>query len=194
MKQVTLSRRTFLKTAGSCAVLGMTGLASTQNVPTPPTVKGLLRLSDSLWCFDPVGLFVQRGETVRFMNGSIQMITITSYHPKNDNHELRMPEQAEPFDFGVPERPFYDVTFDIEGTYDFFSRYQELLGMIGRIVVGRPGGPAEQPWGYGGREGRSPIFEAVRKTAALVESKEIVDKKVIRFPFDAMVPPYPMWD
>jgi plastocyanin len=199
VKQVRITRRDFFTQAGAAAAAGLGVLRSAPGQGTGaansnlPTVKGLLRLSDSLWCFDPLGLYVAPGETVRFVNASIQMITITSYHPQNDNHELRMPEQSQPFDFGMPERPYYDVKFEVEGTYDFFSRHQELLGMIGRLVVGRPAGPAEKPWGYGAREGRNPIYEGVLRTARLLNSQEIVDKKVIRFPFDEMSPPYPMW-
>ena len=202
MRTATTTRREFLSAAGRGALIvgcfahtsGRPAIIAQSENTSQPTIRGLLRLSDSLWCFDPVGLYVQPGQTVRFINGSIQMITITAYHPKNDNHELRIPEAAAPFDFGMPERPFYDLTLETEGTYDFFSRYQEVLGMVGRIVVGRPGGPGERPWGYGGKDGRNPIYEAILKTTRLLNSQEIVEKKAIRFPFDDMIPPYPAWD
>lgn len=205
MRVVTLTRRQFLTAAGMSAAMRCrplqaqsikAGGASTDKAQAEsPAVRGLLRLSDSLWCFDPVGLHVKTGETVRFLNASIQMITLTAYHPDNDNHELRIPEAARAFDLDLGrERVFQDWTFDVEGTYDYFSRYQELLGMIGRIVVGRPGGPGEKRWGYGGRDGRNPIYEAVHKTAKLLDSQEIAAKRVIPFPFDAMSPGYPLWD
>lgn len=202
MKLITVSRRQFLTAftasgwwqATRLRVAETRGFQATVNATEQPTIRGRLRLSDSLWCFDPVGLYIKPGERVRFANASIQMITVTAYHPQNENHELRIPEAARPFNFGYPEQPFYDWTFDAEGTYDFFSRYQEVLGMIGRIVVGRPGGPGEKPWGYGGKEGRNPVYEAVLKTAKLLDSQEIVKRKVIPCPFDDMIPRYPMWD
>jgi hypothetical protein len=35
------------------------------------------------------------------------------------------------------------VTFDVEGTYDYYCIPHKSFGMVGRIVVGSPGGPAE---------------------------------------------------
>ena len=198
MKQVHISGRHFLFLTGTVAGAWhpLLGYQSGEGAAAAdkPTVRSLSRFSDGLWCFDPVGLLVQPGETVRFIGTRIGVTTMTAYHPDNDNHELRIPESARPFDFGYPEKTFFDWKFEVEGTYDFFSRYQEVLGMVGRIVVGRPGGPGEKPWGYGGRDGRNPIYEATLKTAKLLDSQEIVRKKAIPFPFDDMIPPYPAWD
>jgi plastocyanin len=47
--------------------------------------------------FDPVGLRVQPGQTIRGINldpGNSH--TATAYHPKNFDHPLRIPEGAEP--------------------------------------------------------------------------------------------------
>jgi hypothetical protein len=57
--------------------------------------------------------------------------------------------------------------------------------------VGNPGGPAEKPVGYGGREGRAPVFPAQAKVLASIPAKEIVAKKAIPFPGDLLVRPYP---
>lgn len=204
MKIVTLTRRQFLTIAGVSAAgrhallhaqPGQQSLSQqSEKGAEPPTIRSHSRFSDALWCFDPIGLYVQPGETVRFISTRIGITTLTAYHPRNDNHELRIPETAVPFDLGYPEKLLFDWKFEVEGTYDYFSKYQEVLGMIGRIVVGRPGGPGEKPWGYGGRDGRSPIYEAVLKTTKLLDSREIVSKKTIPFPFDAMLPGYPLWD
>jgi plastocyanin len=199
MKIVTLTRRQFLLTAGIATaggrtLLGGQSLQSETFVDDLPSIRSLRRLSDSLFCFDPVGLYVEPGETIRFISGRMGFTTLTAHHPENDNHELRIPEASEPFDFGYPERLFFDWVLEVEGTYDYFSKYQEVLGMVGRIVVGRPGGPGEKPWGYGGREGRNPIYKGVLKTAEILDSQEIVQKKIVPFPFDNMIPPYPLWD
>ena len=200
MKIISLTRRQFLLAGGIATAGGRRTLLGGQNLQSEtladdqPTIHSLRRLSDSLFCFDPVGLFVEPGETIRYLPGRMGFTTLTAYHPDNDNHELRIPEAAEPFDFGFPEQVFFDWVLEIEGTYDFFSKHQEVLGMVGRIVVGRPGGPGEKPWGYGGREGRNPIYKGVLKTAEILDSREIVQKKRVPFPFDDMIPPYPIWD
>ena len=46
--------------------------------------------------FDPAGLFIEKGETVRWVGGD-QEPTVTAFHPSNYNHELRIPENAKPF-------------------------------------------------------------------------------------------------
>ncbi|MEE8349971.1 MAG: hypothetical protein V3R94_10390 [Acidobacteriota bacterium] len=203
MKTLTLTRRQFFLAAGIATAGHRTmGANPKQDSTTPsgtaaaemPLIHSLRRFSDSVYCFDPVGLFVQPGETIRFIPKSSDMTTLSAYHPDHDNHELRIPETAKPFNFGFPDRPFFDFVLDVEGTYDYFSKYQEVVGMVGRIVVGRPGGPGEKPWGYGGAEGRNPIYKSILKTAALLNSREIVQKKRIPFPFDEMRPPYPLWD
>ena len=149
------------------------------------------------WFFDPVGLYIEKGQTVRWQSrkwGS----TVTAFHPSNYNHELRIPENAEPFDSGVIGDSFgntFEWTFDVEGTYDYFSRNHEILGMVGRIVVGSPGGPAENnPPGYGGREGRAVVFPTQAEAFAVCPSRLIVAKKTIPFPRDLLVRPYPYGD
>jgi plastocyanin len=203
MKVLTLTRRQFLLAAGIATagelnvwtVHGQTpSTGSESTADNIPLIRSLRRFSDSLYCFDPVGLFVQPGETIRFIPGRSDITTLSAYHPDNDNHELRIPEAAEPFNFGFSERLHFDFILEVEGTYDYFSKYQEVVGMVGRIVVGRPGGPGEKPWGYGGAEGRNPIYKSILQTAALLNSQEIMQKKIVPFPLDERVPPYPLWD
>jgi plastocyanin len=151
------------------------------------------------WFFDPIGVFIEKGQKVRWvarqMGGSVY-----AFHPSNDNHELRIPENARPFNSG--EFPLmrteykgmnvFEWTFDVEGTYDYYSRDQESLGMVGRIVVGQPGGPAEkyQP-GYGTREGRAMIYPSEIKVFQACASKDVVAKKTIPFPKDLDVISHP---
>ena len=77
----------------------------------------------------------------------------------------------------------FEWTFDVEGTYDYYSRDQESLGMVGRIVVGQPG--------YGGREGRAMVYPSEINVFRACTSKEIVAKKTITFPKDLNVISHP---
>ena len=162
-------------------------------------VYAIWRYVGSVYYFDPIGLYVEPGETVGFVVGgtSGRTPTITAYHPGHDNHELRIPEGANPFDSGNIQRnrrePAFRWTFEVEGTYDYFSKYQEWSGMIGRIVVGRPDGPGEKPWGYGNREGRRPIPPEVLKRTELLDSERIVRERSVSFPFERFYLPYPLW-
>ena len=150
------------------------------------------------WFFDPLGMYIEKGQTVRWL-GQKWGATVTAFHPSNDNHELRIPENAKPFDSGLLGEDSsrynqFEWTFDVEGTYDFFSRNHEPLGMVGRIVVGRPGGPAEKPPGYGAREGRAPMFPAQATLLNAAVPADIVSKKKIPYPRDLVVREFPYGD
>ena len=151
------------------------------------------------WFFDPAGVYIERGQTVRWL-GTKWGATVTAFHPSKYNHELRIPENARPFDSGLIGEDSdrynkFEWTFDVEGTYDYFSRNHEPLGMVGRIIVGRPGGPAEsnRP-GYGAREGRAPVFPAQAKLLDFLSSQEIAAKKTIAYPRDLLVRTFPYSD
>ncbi|MGO4526947.1 plastocyanin/azurin family copper-binding protein [Microvirga sp. 2MCAF35] len=93
--------------------------------------------------FDPIGLHVEPGRTIRWINldpGNSH--TTTAYHPRNFDHPLRIPEGAEPWnsDYLLPNETF-SVTLRVEGVYDFFCIPHEHAGMVGRIIVGKPGDP-----------------------------------------------------
>jgi plastocyanin len=104
--------------------------------------------------FDPAGLRIQPGDTVRWIqvNG---YHSVTAYHPANGDRELRIPERAEPWDSGMllAEYPAkgstFEHTFTIPGAYDYLCMPHEAAGMVGRIIVGEPGaGPGTRPFGY----------------------------------------------
>ncbi|WP_371681987.1 plastocyanin/azurin family copper-binding protein [Microvirga sp. 17 mud 1-3] len=93
--------------------------------------------------FDPIGLRIAPGQTVRWINldpGNSH--TATAYHPTNFEHPRRIPEGAEPWnsDYLLPNESF-SVTLTVEGVYDFFCIPHEHAGMVGRIIVGQPGPP-----------------------------------------------------
>ena len=179
-----VNRRSFMQAAG----MGSLALASIGRVfsqtPELPEIRIRSNYPQGLWYYDPVGLYLNPGQTVRWICTKFGA-TVTAFHPDNDNRELRIPEGAQPFDSGLlgdDVNNTFEWTFEVEGTYDYFSRNHEVLGLVGRIVVGRPGGPAERPLGSGGREGWAPIFPTAREVWELVSSQEVVEKKLIRYP------------
>lgn len=105
---------------------------------TRPAVEIAMRASDDgahVW-FDPVGLLVRPGTTVRWV--LVEGVhTTTAYHPANGDLPRRMPQGARPWDSGylVDSGTTFEVSLDVEGVYDFFCRPHEAAGMVGRIVV-----------------------------------------------------------
>jgi plastocyanin len=96
--------------------------------------------------FQPAGLLVRPGETVRWVNrdrGNAH--TATAFHPANDGHPLRIPAGAEPWDSGylLPDEAF-ELTLRLPGVYDYFCIPHEAAGMVGRIVVASPPGGTSQ--------------------------------------------------
>ncbi len=124
-------------------------------------------LGSRVW-FDPVGLYVEPGTTVRWIVRD-NVHTTTAYHPRNDNHSLRIPKHALPWDSGFLVHPgdHFDVTLTEPGVYDYYCMPHEAAGMVGRIVVGEPGGPGALAFDYWvGRPGTETwrsVPEAARK-------------------------------
>ncbi|WP_256401568.1 plastocyanin/azurin family copper-binding protein [Haloarchaeobius litoreus] len=85
--------------------------------------------------FDPVGLHVEPGTTVRF--------EIAAGAHSATAYENRIPPDGSAFDSGVISSGGYEYTFEEPGTYDYYCIPHKSVGMVGRIVVGNPGGPAE---------------------------------------------------
>ena len=144
MIEQKVNRRFFCQVLGSgLYVLGSTMAwgNSQESEAGPPDIIVRRNYSYGRFYFDPAGLYVQPGTTIRWENDDWGF-TVTAFHPSNDNHELRIPENAQPFDSGLMiAGDSFEWKFDQEGTYDYFSRYHETIGGVARIVVGRPGGP-----------------------------------------------------
>lgn len=88
--------------------------------------------------FDPAGLLVAPGSTVRWTNREVGNVhTATAYHPANLDRPRRMPATANPWnsDYLMPGESF-EVTLTVPGVYDFYCIPHEHAGMVGRIVVG----------------------------------------------------------
>lgn len=111
-------------------------------------MRGTAR-GERVW-FMPLGLAVAPGTRLRFVNRDAgNSHTATTYHPDLFERRRRIPVTAAPWDSGflLPDESF-EVTLEHAGVYDFYCIPHEMAGMVGRIVVGRPGdagweGPAE---------------------------------------------------
>ena len=95
--------------------------------------------------FDPIGLFVESGATVTFeiQSGSH---SATAYKAGTSSSAVtRIPDGADAFNSEIlsDQGATYEHTFETTGTYDYFCIPHKSVGMVGRIVVGEPGGPAE---------------------------------------------------
>ncbi|HET6616700.1 MAG TPA: plastocyanin/azurin family copper-binding protein [Gemmatimonadota bacterium] len=86
--------------------------------------------------FDPIGLRVNPGTTVRWVLDA-NVHSTTAYHPSNGNYALRIPEGVQPWDSSLMTEPgqTFAWRFDVPGVYDYFCIPHELAGMVGRIVV-----------------------------------------------------------
>jgi plastocyanin len=141
------TRRGFL-TAGGLALAGL-AVARPGGAAAPVEIH---MLSDPLGTkvgFDPIGIHIEPGQTVRWIVQS-NVHTTTAYHPRNDHHSLRIPERAEPWDSHYLVNPgsHFEVTLSVPGVYDYFCLPHEAAGMVGRIVVGQPQGPGALPFDY----------------------------------------------
>ncbi|PBB43748.1 hypothetical protein CK222_08220 [Mesorhizobium sp. WSM3866] len=90
--------------------------------------------------FDPIGILVEPGQTVRWTNlNSGNSHTTTAYSPTNFGRPRRMPKAAKPWDsdYLLPNESF-SVIFTEKGVYDYYCIPHEHAGMVGRIIVGAP--------------------------------------------------------
>lgn len=125
---MTYNRRQFLGAlgAGTAGAAGLTRSVAAQETP-------VVRMGNNY--FDPIGLHVEPGTTVRF--------EIAAGAHSATAYENRIPSEATQFDSGVISSGGVEYTFEEPGTYDYYCIPHTSVGMVGRIVVGSPGGPAE---------------------------------------------------
>ncbi len=126
--ETSAGRRQFLGALGS-------GVAATMALPEAAGAQETPIISMGSNYFDPVGLAVEPGTTVRFE-------VDTGSHSATA-YEDRIPPGATPFDSGTISEGGFEHTFETSGTYDYYCIPHRSMGMTGRIVVGEPGGPAE---------------------------------------------------
>ena len=131
-----LSRRRFLRTSGGIAAAAL--LCRTAGAAADEISIEMAGNADGskVW-FAPWGVLVRPGATMRWVNrdrGNAH--TATAYHPANEEHPLRIPADATPWnsDYLLPDESFA-VTLSVPGVYDYFCVPHEHAGMVGRIVV-----------------------------------------------------------
>lgn len=149
-------RREFLRVGGLALVgLGLAPIRWAWAAPVtakPATLEVIEMRSDALgsrvW-FDPIGLHVEPGTTVRWVVRE-NVHTTTAYHPHNEHHPLRIPEGAAPWNSGYLVNPgdHFEVRLTVPGVYDYYCIPHEASGMVGRIIVGNPLGPGAEPFDY----------------------------------------------
>lgn len=196
-----ISRRDILKFGGlSAAGLVLSGFQSKPGAPKDPNtviVQVGQHYDTGTWAYEPAGVYLQKGQKIRWITTKTGA-GVWAFHPSNFNHELRIPENAKPFASGLLsdfESNTFEYTFEVEGTYDYFSRMQEPVGMVGRIIVGTPGGPAEKnPPGYGGKEGRAVVYPAEIAVFNVLSSKDIMAKKILEVPKNINARAFPYGD
>lgn len=97
--------------------------------------------------FDPVGLYVEPGETITWVNES-GAHSSTAYTEENPQSSVnRIPDDASGWDSGIlsEQGGEFTHTFEVEGTYDYYCIPHMALGMVGRLVVGEPSGLEDDP-------------------------------------------------
>jgi plastocyanin len=134
--------------------------------------------------FNPIGVLLQPGQTVRWICDA-NVHTAASYSPANDDHSLRIPENAQPWasDYLLPGQRF-EVRLTVEGVYDYFCAPHKEAGMVGRLIVGRPVGPGAPPFDYfkGERKHWKPVPPAAQRAFPSID--EILQRKVVPSPLN----------
>lgn len=123
--------------------------------------------------FDPIGLHVEPGTTVTFVNDS-GTHSSTAYSSDNGKNQM-IPDGASSWDSGLLSESgaTFDHTFETEGTYNYYCTPHETLGMVARIVVGEPGGPGEEATPQNGPS-----------TGQFPPSDVIVDQGSVAYPYE----------
>lgn len=109
----------------------MVGIAGTAVAQGGETVEMIT--DGDTYFFDPIGLSVEPGTTITFENVSGTHNAVS--------YADRIPSDAREWDTPLGETA--EHAFEVPGTYDYYCAPHKTLGMVGRIVVGDPGGPAE---------------------------------------------------
>lgn len=180
------TRREFVRTMGG--MLPALVLPLSWRAPRArTTVEEIAMRSDqsgsTVW-FDPIGVLVAPGTTIRWLVKE-NVHTTTAYHPRNDHHSLRIPEAAMPWDSGYLVNPgnHFEVTLTVPGVYDYYCMPHEAAGMVGRIIVGKPLGPGAEPFDYWvgkpGTAGWRDVPQLAR--AAFPDIARIISEKRVHF-------------
>jgi plastocyanin len=133
-------------TGGIDPVLGFTGLTLQTKPPRQVDHEVQLNIKPRMpipipeFYFEPSGLFIQPGQTVKF-SASTPHHTVSSFHPLH-GRTPRVPDGVPAFSSPLlPVGSYWLYTFEKEGVYDLFCGPHEYFGMVMRVVVGSATGP-----------------------------------------------------
>lgn len=110
--------------------------ASPQASPAAPPPSATVTMTPD-FRFDPAQVTIQRGQTVKWVNQgrAPQTVTADPVRAKDKSHAA-MPGGAQPFNSGVVNAGgSFSYTFDVAGSYAYFSIPQEQNGMLGSVTV-----------------------------------------------------------
>ncbi len=170
-----ISRRWMLQTGGGLTAALLFGPRVARAADPIEIVMGG-RLDGSHVWFDPIGLRIEPGQTIRWVNRDAgNSHTATAYHPDNFGRPRRMPSAASPWDsdYLLPGESF-SVTLTKPGVYDYYCVPHEHAGMVGRIIVGSP----EPPGWTNGPSSDGDLPDAALRAFPTVA--EIISKGLVR--------------
>jgi plastocyanin len=171
------------------AALGVLGgtlpiLPRASGAAEPVEIRMVSDAEGSIVHFDPIGIRVAPETRIRWRCVA-NVHTTTAYHPKNREHSLRIPKAANPWDsdYLLPGQTF-EIVLNVEGVYDYFCVPHEMAGMVGRIIVGTPGGPGALPFDYfRGRPGTESWLQVPGPAQTAFPSiAEIMARRIVRSP------------
>ena len=120
---MTLTRRRVIGLGGGIAA-GLLFLPAASRAAQTVEIRMRGDATGSHVQFDPVGLRLRPGTTVRWTNGDAgNSHTATAYHPAYFDRPRRIPAAAQPWDsdYLLPDESFA-VTFAVEGVYRLLLR------------------------------------------------------------------------
>jgi plastocyanin len=126
---MTASRRDLL--AGAVAA------AAAMALPARAATTHRVNIAADKTSFDPAELKIMAGDTVRWRNRSIVEHSVVCDPGKaKDRTNAAHPPAAQPFDSGLfADDAVFEHTFTVPGTYRYFCREHEAMGMVGTVIV-----------------------------------------------------------
>jgi plastocyanin len=116
-----LARRGLMCLASVFATLSVTRTPAAE----PVTIHLRSDADGSHVGFDPIGLLIQPGLTVRFVCEA-NYHTTAAYHPANASHSLRIPTTAKPWSSdALQPGDHFEITLTLPGVYDYFCVPQD---------------------------------------------------------------------
>lgn len=129
---MNIHRRDFAGLAGGFAV----AILSNPAVAQAKTVEVTMKQSPQSR-FVPATVNISVGDTVKWTNPAFVTHTVT-FDPSKaaTSSDAQLPGGVAPFDSGdVEEDGTFSHTFSVKGTYKYFCKYHEAMGMVGTVVV-----------------------------------------------------------